>query len=132
MSPSEESTKNDAEQVANSPRRLMSVVFQQAWGLCVAYLAIGLVAELARRGGLKLGASAQSFLDSLPLFVMHHAGLIESYLRAVVAGQLTPFWNRALLSSVTIGVILIQATLTGLILLGAMCLLHRRPRHPTI
>jgi hypothetical protein len=95
----------------------MTMVYGQAWGLCVAYLVLGLVSELLRRGGLQIGSKAQAFLDSLPLTTMHYLGGIEIYLRALVSGVLNPFWNRMLLSSITLVVILVQATLTGLLIL---------------
>lgn len=106
----------------------MAVAYEQAWALSAAYLAAGLVAELLRRGEVKLGTSAQSFLDALPMFAIHKIGLLDLYLRAVVLGDLSPFWNRVLLSSVTLAIILLQATLTGLVLATAIRLLHKDAR----
>lgn len=106
----------------------MAVAYEQAWALCAAYLAIGLVAELLRRGGVKLGASAQSFLDSLPVFVIHTLGLLDPYLRAVVLGDLSPFWNRVLLGSVTVALILLQATVIGLGLTAVLRLFQKGAR----
>lgn len=123
---SERTEPGSREAGGNGPGGLFAVAYQQAWALCAAYLAVGFVAELARRGGSKLGISTQAFLDSLPIFAIHFSGFIEPYLRAVALGSLTPFWNRMLLSSITLVVILLQATLTALFLAGLMRLFGRR------
>jgi len=104
-------------------RRLLSAVFQQAWGLCAAYLGIGLGSELLRRLGFSAGTSIQQFLDGLPIFTMEKLGLLDVYLGAVAIGSLTPFWNRMLLSGVTLVLIMCQALLVaGLMALGWLAL----------
>jgi hypothetical protein len=97
-------------------RPVLELVYEQAWGLCVGYLALGLVAEVLRRLGVPGAATVQEFLDGLPYFALRVSGLLELYLRASAVGQLSPFWNRVLLSSITVGAILVQATLLGALL----------------
>jgi hypothetical protein len=96
-------------------RELFAIVYEQAWGLCVAYLGLGLLAELLRRRGLTMGARAQQFLDGIPFFAIRAVGQTEPYLSAVALGQLTPFWNRVLLTCITLSAIVLQATLVGLL-----------------
>ncbi len=107
-------------------RDLFAVVYQQAWGLCVAYLGLGLVAEVLRRQGLMVGARAQQFLDGIPYFAIRAVGQTEPYLSAVALGRLTPFWNRVLLACITLGTILLQATLVGLLVALLFQLFTRR------
>ena len=95
---------------------VLRLVYGQAWGLCVAYLALGLLAEVLRRLGVPATADVQEFLDGLPYFALRLSGLLELYLRASAVGQLSPFWNRVLLSSITVAAILVQATLLGALL----------------
>ena len=111
-------------------RLVLRMVYEQAWGLCVAYLGIGLVFELLRRLGVGVAATVQEFLDGLPLFAIREAGLLEPYLRASAVGSLTPFWNRVLLSSITVGAILLQATLVGAAIATLYTVTRRRPRPP--
>lgn len=99
-------------------RAVFAVVFDQAWGLCVAYLAVGLLGEVGRRLGLRGAAAVQGFLDGLPFFVLRATGLLEAYLQASAIGRLTPFWNRIALSSLTVLAILVQASVLGLLLAG--------------
>lgn len=109
-----------------SMRDVMGMVFEQAWGLCIAYLGVGLVAETARRAGVRPAASVQEFLDGLPYFAIRLSGFLEEYLRASAIGRLTPFWNRVLLSSITVGAILLQAALLGGLLWGAWRVVRRK------
>jgi hypothetical protein len=105
---------------------LVALVYEQAWGLCVAYLAVGLIFEVLRRFGAPKAALVQEFLDGLPLFTIRQCGLLELYLRASALNQLTPFWNRVLLASITVGTIVLQATVLGLVLATAWGLLGKR------
>ncbi len=59
--------------------------------------------------------TASQFIDTLPLAVIRHTGMLEQYLRSVLFGELTPFWNRALLSSIGVGIIFAQATLVAVV-----------------
>lgn len=99
---------------------LLKIVLDQAWGLCVAYLALGLGAEVLRRQGVSWGAKAQQFLDGIPFFAIRAVGQAEPYLSAVAVGRLTPFWNRVLLSSITLGAIVLQAFLVSMLVLGGL------------
>jgi len=109
-------------------RPLVKLVFEQAWGLCVAYLCIGLLAEGLRRLGVERAGSVQEFLDGLPFFAIRESGLLDEYLRSASVGRLTPFWSRVMLSSITMGAILLQATLLGAILAIAWTVTSRRRR----
>jgi hypothetical protein len=102
------------------------MVYEQAWGLCVAYLAVGLLAELLRRAGVEMAGTVQEFLDGLPFFAIRESGQLEEYLRASAVGSLTPFWNRVLLSSIAVGAILLQATLVGAAIAAVYSFLRRR------
>lgn len=112
-------------------RAVLTMVYEQAWGLCVAYLFIGLVAEVARRAGAAWAGSALEFLDSLPFYAIRSSGLLELYLRASAIGDLPPFWNRLLLSGLTVLAILVQATLLGAVLAAGWLFATRR-RKPTL
>lgn len=107
-------------------RQLLRIVFDQAWGLCVAYLAVGLGAEVLRRRGVGVGMRAQQFLDGIPYFAIRAVGQAEQYLNAVALGRLSPFWNRVLLSSITLAVIVFQALLVSLLVMGASRLFEGR------
>ena len=111
-------------------RPLLALVYEQAWGLCVAYLAVGLFAEVARRLGAAWATTVQQFLDGLPFFAIRVTGLLEAYLRASAVGQLTPFWNRVTLSAITVGAILAQATLMAGLLSAGWLLTRGRRRRP--
>ncbi len=108
-------------------RHLLKIVFDQAWGLCVAYLVLGLAAEVLRRQGVSVGAKAQQFLDGIPYFAIRVVGQSEPYLSAVALGRLTPFWNRVLLSSITLGAIVLQAAVVSALVLGALSLFRKKP-----
>lgn len=108
-----------------STLRSMNVIYTQAWGLCVAYLAMGLGAEIMRRLGIRAGAVVQEFLDGVPLYAIRMSGQIEGYLRASALGLLTPFWNRLLLASITVVVILAQATLIGAVVVAGTRIARR-------
>ncbi|HEY3448031.1 MAG TPA: hypothetical protein VGK67_16865 [Myxococcales bacterium] len=107
-------------------RPVLTMVYEQAWGLCVAYLAVGLIAEVGRRLGAAWASSALDFLDSLPFYAIRASGLLELYLRASAIGDLPPFWNRMLLSGITVLAILVQATLLGALLAAGWMLASRR------
>jgi hypothetical protein len=112
-------------------RSLLTLIYEQAWGLCIAYLTVGLGAEVLRRCDIDAALKVQEFLDGLPFFAIRQTGLLDGYLRASALGRLTPFWNRVLLASITVGAILVQATLIGALLAGAWSLARRR-RKPTV
>lgn len=106
---------------------MLVLVYEQAWGLCVAYLTVGLVSEVARRLGARWASPVQEFLDGLPFYAIRAGGQLEPYLRASAIGDLSPFWNRLLLSGLTVGAILLQATLlAALLALGWTLALRRR------
>ncbi len=109
-------------------RAVLTLVYEQAWGLCVAYLAVGLIAEVGRRAGASWASAALEFLDSLPFYAIRASGLLELYLRASAIGELPPFWNRVLLSGITVLAILVQATLLGAVLAAGWLLALRRRR----
>ena len=73
----------------------------------------------------------QEFLDGLPFYAIRATGLLELYLRASAIGDLPPFWNRVLLSGITVAGILVQATLMGTLLAAGWTLLSRRHRRPS-
>ncbi len=91
----------------------LRMVLHQVWLLCIAWLMLGILSELLRRAGLPRAIALQSFLDSLPLFVIERTGHVESWLNATATGQLTPFWNRLLLSSIGVLSLAIQAFIIG-------------------
>ena len=125
----EEPPARDPTSLASEPspwRAVLTMVYEQAWGLCVAYLAIGLIAEVARRLGAPWANAALEFLDSLPFYAIRASGLLELYLRASAIGDLPPFWNRMLLSGLTVLAILLQATLIGALLASGWMWAARR------
>ncbi|MGC4117174.1 MAG: hypothetical protein QM765_21955 [Myxococcales bacterium] len=109
---------------------MLTMVYEQAWGLVVAYLVIGLVAELGRRAGAQWATAALEFLDSLPFYAIRASGLLELYLRASAIGDLPPFWNRVLISGITVTAILVQATLLGMLLAAGWLYAARRRKPP--
>ncbi len=125
--PTSQAAENE-DLAALSWRAMASVVLHQAWSLCVAYLGIGMLAEVSRRAGLSLGTSVLTFLDGMPIFALRLTGLLEWYLGAVAVGQLSPFSNRLLLSGLTVSAIFIQASLIGLAMMGLWRAVRRR-RH---
>jgi len=109
-------------------RIVLAMVGHQGWGLCVAYLAVGLVVEVARRMDAAWAFSAQEFLDGLPFYALRATGTMDAYLRASAVGALTPLWNRLLLSGITLGAILLQAALLGGLLAASWALAVRWQR----
>lgn len=109
-------------------RAVLAMVYEQAWGLSVAYLAVGLLAEVARRLGAAWAGPVQEFLDGLPFYAIRASGLLDVYLRASALNQLTPFWNRILLSAITVLAILLQATLIGALIAGGWLFARSRRR----
>ncbi|MBI5542752.1 MAG: hypothetical protein HY901_02610 [Deltaproteobacteria bacterium] len=119
----------DADDALDRPSRsVLVMVYEQAWGLCIAYLGVGLLFEVLRRLGVPSAGSVQEFLDGLPFYAIRQSSLLELYLRASAIGQLSPFWNRVLLSSITVGAILLQATLMAGLVATVWSLERRRRR----
>lgn len=103
------------ESQARSARwELIASIYGQSFWIACAYLLFGIGAELGRDRFL-VAESAARFIDTLPLAVIRFLGLLDPYLQLVVFGNLSPFWNRALLSSIGLGIIFAQATLVALV-----------------
>lgn len=109
-------------------RSLFSTVYSQAFGLCVAYLVVGLTAELLRRSGFALGLSTQRFLDGLPYVALKTVGLLDDFLLSVGQSDLGPFWSRLALVAIALAVIVAQATLVGLTVLAFLRAARRLAR----
>ena len=90
-----------------------SLVISLTFWIVIFYTVLGIAAELMRSAGMPEGTSLESFLDSEAVALLSLTGTIDAYISAVVTGSLTPFWNRVLLSSLTVVIIILQSLVFG-------------------